>query len=418
MSAAVPRPSTDPQLDQLLVSPEIMIDPYPIYERLRRESQPFWSATWNAWIVSRYRDVAASLQDSEHLSNERRQELLFADLSDADRSAVAPLRHYFAQKDVIGSDPPDHRWMRAIVQQAFTPRVIDGMAGRIRALTSQALADARASGTTFDFVATIAHPVPVTVIAEVLGAAVEDRHLFRRWSTDILGFQGTGRTTMEAASLAQASLLEMFGYMSALVDDRRSAPRDDLITTLATAEADAERLTRDQLLSTCNTLLTAGHETTTNLLANLMHQLLRHPTAWTELRRDRTLIGSAIEEALRYDAPKQRNFRRVSVAHRLGGETLEEGEMVFQVIGAANRDPDVFPDADTFDIRRGRTNHLAFGKGIHFCLGAPLARLEARIVLETILDEMPGVTLVPGAIDWQRRVQFRGPNALWVRHAG
>ena len=413
MNAVAARPSTDPDLDGLLVSPGIMVDPYPIYQQLRLAPQPFWSVSWNAWVVSRYHDVAASLQDAR-LSNERRQELLFADLSDPERATIAPLRHYFAQKDVIGSDPPDHRWMRAIVQKAFTPRVIDGMAERIRGLTLQVLADVRASGPTFDFVDAIAHPVPVTVIAELLGAGVEDGHLFRRWSTDILGFQGTGRTSMAAATTAQDSLLELFSYMSVLVDDRRSAPRDDLITTLATAEADDERLTRDQLLSTCNTLLTAGHETTTNLLANLLHLLLRHPTAWAELLEDRTLIGSAIEEALRYEAPKQRNFRRVSETHRLGDATLREGEMVFQVIGAANRDPDVFPDSDTFDIHRGRSNHLAFGKGIHFCLGAPLARLEARVVLETLLDEMPALHLEPGAIDWQQRVQFRGPNTLWV----
>lgn len=405
------------ELDRLLVSDQIMVDPYPIYDRLRRGPQPFWSDAWNAWIVSRYDDVAASLRDKEDLSNEQRQELLFAGLADVERAALGPLRHYFAQKDVIGSDPPDHMRMRALVQKAFTPRMIASLEPRIRSITEDALRGARDEGSTFDFVAHVAHPVPVTLIAEMLGAPTKDRSLFRRWSADILGFQGTGQTSFEAAAVAQASLLEMFAYMTELVDDRQRHPRDDLITALAMAEVERLRFSRDELLATCNTLLTAGHETTTNLLANLVHLLLANPAAWEQVQADRSLVPSAVEEALRYDAPKQRNFRRVSRTHVFGAATMREGEMVFQLIGAANRDPDAFADADTFDIGRGRSNHLAFGSGIHFCLGAPLARLEGRVVLETLLDRRPRVRLQPGPIAWQQRVQFRGPGALWLGDA-
>ena len=174
--------------------------------------------------MSGHAEVAASLNDNLVLSNEDRQALLFADLSDEEREGLAPLRHYFSQKDIIGSDLPDHRWMRAIVQKAFTPRVVAGMAGRIRSLAREALAAARQDGPGFDFVARVAHPVPVTVIAEMLGAPTGDRHLFRRWSSDILGFQGTGRTTMQAALTAQASLLEMFAYMTTLLDDATLHP--------------------------------------------------------------------------------------------------------------------------------------------------------------------------------------------------
>ena len=411
------RLAADAELDDLLVSAQMMDDPYPIYDRLRRAPQPFWSPSWQAWIVSGYDEVAASLNDNLVLSNEGRQALLFDDLSAAERQKLAPLRHYFSQKDIIGSDLPDHRWMRAIVQKAFTPRVVEGMTERIRSLVQEALSTARQDGPTFDFVARVAHPVPVTVIAEMLGAPSDDRHLFRRWSSDILGFQGTGRTSMDAALTAQTSLLEMFAYMTALVDERNASPRDDLITTLARAEAEGQRLTRDQLLSTCNTLLTAGHETTTNLLGNLVHLLLLDPTAWAELRNDRSLIDPAIEEALRAEAPKQRNFRRAMKTHQLGATTIYEGEMVFQLIGSANRDEAAFADADRFDIRRARGTHLSFGKGIHFCLGAPLARLEAHVVIATVLDEMPDLRLDGRAVEWQERVQFRGPKALWVRHA-
>jgi pimeloyl-[acyl-carrier protein] synthase len=404
----------DPEVDRLLVSDQIMVDPYPIYDRLRRAPQPFWSDSWNAWIVSRYEDVSASLRDKDNLSNEQRQDLLFVGLSSAERVALEPLRYYFAQKDVIGSDPPDHVRMRALVQKTFTPRVIASLEPRIRSITEDALRRARDEGSTFDFVAHVAHPVPVTLIAEMLGAPTEDRSLFRRWSADILGFQGTGQTSFAAASVAQASLLEMFAYMTDLVDDRQRHPRDDLITALATAEVEQVSFSRDELLATCNTLLTAGHETTTNLLANLVHLLLANPPAWDHVQADRSLVPSAVEEALRYDAPKQRNFRRVSRTHTFGAATMREGDMVFQLIGAANRDPTAFADADTFDIGRGRSNHLAFGSGIHFCLGAPLARLEGRVVLETLLDTRARVRLQPGPIAWQERVQFRGPSALFL----
>lgn len=407
-------PGLDDALDRRLASSEMLVDPYPTYALLREQPQPAWSDGLRGWVVSRFADVGSSLQD-DRLSNEERQELLFAELTDAERDRLAPLRHYFAQRDIIASDPPDHGWMRAIVQKAFTPRVVESLTDRIRSLTRAALDEARRSGPTFDFVRQIAHPVPVTLIAEVLGAPVEDRPQFRRWSADILGFQGTGRTSFAAASVAQTSLLEMFAYMSALIEDRRRAPRDDIITTLSQAEDGSHRLDRDQLLATCNTLLTAGHETTTNLLGNLVHLVLRDGDAWDRIVADRSLIPGAIEEALRYDAPKQRNFRRVQIGHRLGDATLSEGEMVFQLVGAANRDPAAFPDPDRFEIGRGRSGHLAFGKGIHFCLGAPLARLESRIVLETLVDQAPRLSLEGQEVVWQQRVQFRGPGALLLR---
>lgn len=401
----------DPALDRLLVSPEIMVDPYPIYRRLRAAAPVFWSDAWQAWVVSRYPDAAVSLKDKENLSNENRQALLFSGLTEAERQELAPLRHYFAQKDVIGSDPPDHTRMRALVQQAFTPRTIASLEPRIRGLARDMLGAAVAAGE-FDFVHEVAHPLPVVLIAEMLGAPTADRHLFKRWSADILAFQGTGVTTHGPAMTSQRALLEMFDYMNRLIDDRRARPRDDLITALALAEADGQRFSRDELLATCNTLLTAGHETTTNLIGNLLHLLLTHPEQWAALRADRALLNPAIEEALRFEAPKQRNFRRVKRAHVFAGVELAENEMVFQVIGAANRDPACVPDPEVFNIRRAKIEHLSFGAGIHFCLGAPLARMEARIVLETLLELAPDVRMVPGSLRWQERVQFRGPREL------
>jgi len=403
----------NPELDRLLVSPAMMVDPYPVYRRLRAEAPILWSDAWQAWVVSRYDDVAASLKDKENLSNENRQALLFNHLSDAERATLAPLRHYFAQKDVIGSDPPDHTRLRALVQKAFTPKTVASLEPRIRNLAGDMLRDAVKLGR-FDFVAEVAHPLPVILIAEMLGAPVQDRALFKRWSADILGFQGTGRTTFELAMVSQKSLVEMFDYMNALIDRRRTEPQDDVITALALAEEAGRGFTRDELLATCNTLLTAGHETTTNLIGSLVHLLLSTGDSWPALRAEPALIDSAIEEALRFEAPKQRNFRRIKKTHVFQGVELAENQMIFQLIGSANRDPDRFQNPDVFDLRRAKNDHLSFGFGIHFCLGAPLARMEARIVLETLLALAPNSRLAAGGFKWQERVQFRGPGELWL----
>ena len=400
-------------IDRLLVSPEIMENPYPIYRSLRDEAPVFWSKEWQVWVVSRYEDVAASLKDKDNLSNENRQGLLFNGLTEAERQILSPLRHYFAEKDVIGSDPPDHTRMRALVQKAFTPKTIASLEPRIRRLGQEMVGQAARRGR-FDFVGEVAHPLPVILIAEMLGAPVEDRPLFKRWSADILGFQGTGKTTFGPALISQNSLIEMFAYMNRLIDLRRSDPKDDVITALALAEVSGQRFSRDELLATCNTLLTAGHETTTNLIGNLVHLLLANPGNWEQIQAEPALIDSAIEEALRFEAPKQRNFRRVKKTHEFAGTVLSENEMVFQLIGSANRDERKFGRADVFDIRRSPNDHLSFGFGIHFCLGAPLARKEARIVLETLIQSMPRCRLAGGPMAWQERQQFRGPGELWI----
>ena len=412
----MPEPLLSAELDDLLESPVIMENPYPIYARLREEAPVCWSERWQSWIVSRYGDVDVSLREKETLSNENRQALLFNKMEEQEREALARLRYYYAQKDVIGSDPPDHTRMRALVTKAFTPKTVASLESRIRGLALDMMREASAKGR-FDFIQEIAHPLPVILIAELLGAPPRDRHLFKRWSAEILAFQGTGTTDFATASRSQESLLEMFRYMNAMIEARRVEPRDDLMTTLALSEERGQRFTRDELLATCNTMLSGGHETTTNLMGNLLHLLLANPDQWEQVKAEPALIDSAIEEALRYDAPKQRNFRRVKKTHVFQGVTFQENQMVFQLIGAANHDPDKFPDPERFDIRRSPNEHLAFGAGIHFCLGAALARKEARMVLENLLEITPNCRLAEQKIKWQERVQFRGPGELWVESA-
>jgi cytochrome P450 len=402
-------------LDRALSSSEMLSNPFPVYARLREEAPVAWSNQWQAWVVSRYEHVEPSLKDKEHLSNENRQGLLFEHLPAQEQQDLSRLRHYFAQKDVIGSDPPDHTRMRSLVQKAFTPKMIASLKPRIEALADELVGAAVAKGE-FDFVDDVAHPLPVILIAEMMGAPPQDRHLFKRWSVDILGFQGSGKTQYDTAMVSQQSLTELFDYMTSLVEQRRREPKDDLITALALAEEDGARLSRDELLATCNTILTAGHETTTNLIGNMVRELLLRPHAWREVQDDPSLIAGAVEESLRLDAPKQRNFRRIKRTHDFGGVTLHENQMIFQLIGSANRDPKKFADPDAYDIHRSNAkDHLSLGIGIHFCLGASLARTEASVVLEALIRHVPNLRITDKGYTWQDRQQFRGPGSLWVK---
>ncbi|QYM79225.1 cytochrome P450 [Horticoccus luteus] len=409
------RPTIPADLDELLCSPFMLSDPFPAYRRLRREAPVAWSERWQAWVVSRYAEVGPSLKDKESLSNENRQALLFEGLAPQEKEDLKTLRHYFAQKDVIGSDPPDHTRMRGLVQKAFTPKVIASLQPRIERLAEELVGAAAAKGE-FDFVQEVAHPLPVVLIAELLGAPPADRELFKTWSADILGFQGSGRTEYATAMVSQRSLTALFNYMTALIEARRKEPRDDLISVLALAEDQGRRLSRDELLATCNTILTAGHETTTNLMGNLVRELLRAPGAWAAVKAEAGKIPGAIEESLRLDAPKQRNFRRIKRTHEFAGVTLPEGQMIFQLIGSANRDEGEFADPDRFDLERENAgDHLSFGAGIHFCLGAGLARAEAATVVKALMRHAPDARLGERGYTWQERIQFRGPGALWVR---
>lgn len=399
----------NPAIDALLISPVMMRNPYPIYQRLRNEAPVLWSDNWQSWVFSRYHDVNASLKDKENLSNDSRQALLFSEFTPAQFEQTAFLRTYFAQRDIINSDPPDHTRMRAPVQRALMPKVIASMVEKTRRLAGELFKQAVARKR-FDFVESFAYPLPVTLVADILGAPPKDQFQFKDWTADFLAFQGTGRADFERTMLSQKSLMRFVGYVEDLVEQRRAKPETDLISALL----ESEYSTRE-LVSTCCTLLVAGHETTTNLLGSIVHLLHRHPEQWAALKRDQRLIPSAVEESLRYEAPKQRNFRRAKKTHEFAGVTIEENEMVFQLIGSGNHDERVFADAETFDIRREKNPHLTFGAGIHFCVGAVLARLEARIFLELFLNFPGEIRVIDDAsFAWQDRVQMRGPGRMFL----
>jgi cytochrome P450 len=263
-----------------------------------------------------------------------------------------------------------------------------------------------------DVISDLAFPLPATVISELLGIPVGDREQFRFWAKAITSFQGTGQAKADVALHAQDNLLEVRQYFSEIFAQRRSEPQDDLISALVTAEEQGDKLNEAELVSTCTTLLLAGHETTTCLIANGILTLLNLPDPRHELREHPSLMPSAIDEILRYETPLQRGFKLVAKDVMIQGRTINKGQVVLQMLGAANRDPVHFYDPDRFDIRRNGTRNLAFGHGIHFCLGAPLARIEGEIAIRTIIERLPNLKLATNTVEWAEGTYFRVPVTI------
>lgn len=402
-------------LDRALATPAFYADPYPFYDRLRDLDPVHWSESNGGWMLTRYDDVLATIRDPARFTSRGRFAAVFARMDPELRQRAASMEQHFSV-GLIASDPPDHTRMRGLINRAMTPRVIEAMRPRIEALVTELL-DAAADRGEMDLIADLAYPLPAIVIAELLGAPAESRDRFKAWSHEILGFQGTGRPDPEAVARAQESLLAMRAFLSALAAERRHTPRDDLIGLLVAAEQDGERLTEAELLTTCVTLLTAGHETTTNLIGNGLWLLLTHPEQRGLLQERPELMPVAIEEMLRKESPLQRNPRQVAVDLELRGRRLRAGDYVMQVLGGANHDPAQFAAPHRFDITRAPNRHLAFGQGIHFCLGAPLARLEAPIAIGETLRRFPRLALAePDAPPrWFRHGLLRGLEELRVK---
>jgi cytochrome P450 len=403
----------DSTFDHLLAVPEFAQNPYPVYHRLRDEAPVYWSNAWNCWILTRYDDVADTFKDPARYLNGGRFDSLLDALPSAVRAEVQPLENHF-RTGLINSDPPDHTRLRALLHKAFTPRMIRQMEARIHAIVDTHL-DRVAHQGYMDVLRDLAYPLPVIVIASMLGAPASDHEQFKGWSDDIIAFQTSGRTTREVILRSQRALLEMRAYLKAIFALRRHDPGDDLISAMVAAEEQGDRLTEEEMLTTCVTLLVAGHETTTNLIGSAVHALLHHPDQMADLRRDPSLMPAAVEEFLRYETPLQRNRKMVAFDLEFGGRHMRKGQLIMQVLSAANRDPAVFPDPDMLNIRRDPNPHIAFGLGIHFCLGAPLARVEAPIALRTLLERFPALRLgTTQPLEWQAGSVLRCLKALPV----
>jgi len=361
---------TSQQLTYSPFDPTVMEDPYPVYRQLRDHAPAHWSPEASTWVLSRHEDVSAALADPTTYSSASG---IFPTPPGVDMTELfLPM--------LIMSDPPRHTQLRQLVSKAFTPRRIAGLEGHIQTLVDDLLDTTPETGT-WDFVSECSAPLPAIVIADMLGVPREDRDRFRTWSTTLIQSNPV-RGEFGAGLDAAAALYE---YFSAFLADRRAHPQDDLMTALVQAEVDGEHLTEEELLGFCLLLLVAGHETTTNLLSNSAVILAQHPEDRRALADEPELVPAAVEELLRYDSPVQGLARTLTRQVDLHGQAMAAGDTALLLFGSANRDDHAFPDADHFDIHRGPERQVAFGRGIHFCLGASLARLEARVALQALL---------------------------------
>ena len=316
---------------------------------------------------------------------------------------------------MLNSDPPKHTRLRTLVSKAFTPAAVERLAPIIQRIVDEAVDAALARGG-MEVMHDLAYPLPVTVIAHMLGVPPEDRDQFKKWSDDITATAGNimANLTPEHYRQALQSTRELTAYFRKVVAERRSQPRADLLTAMAKAEEQGDRLSEAELFANAVLLLNAGHETTTNLIGNGIWALLRFPEQKRRLREDPSLANTAVEELLRFDSPVQFTSRLLKEDVTVSGKTLRAGQMVLLLLGAANRDPAQFADPDQLDVGRQDNKHVAFGMGPHFCLGAPLARLEGRIVLQTLLNRLPGLRLDGPEPEYRDNFNLRGLKALKV----
>ncbi len=394
-----------------LASPEFKADPYPFFARLR-ESSPVCRVALpgrqTAWLITRYDDVAAALKDGR-LAKDPNNALT---PDQAARQPWVPKMFRPLTRNMLDLDPPDHTRLRALVHKAFTPRLVDRMRERVASLAEELL-DCALRRERMDLIRDYALPIPTTIIAEMLGVPAADRHRFHRWSRAIVAASPSGLAMLKAFP----PVVFFLRYIRRLVRARRAEPRDDLVSALAQAEEAGDQLSEDELLAMIFLLLIAGHETTVNLIGNGALALMTHPEQAGRLRGDPSLVRIGVEELLRYDSPLMtatERFAREDIA--MAGAVIPRGEMVYAVLASANRDPRQFPDPDTLDVAREPNRHLAFGLGIHYCLGAPLARLEGEIAIAALLRRAPGLRLAvpPERLRWRRGLVLRGLESLPV----
>jgi len=376
-----------------LTSSRIRANPYEIYERLRRDDPVHRMRLINAWSLTEYEDAQTILQDHKRFS------------SGDNKLEYAPYR------TMLDLDPPDHTRLRALVSKAFTPRAVAALGPRVQQIVEELL-NGLAGKKRFDLISEFAYPLPVIVIAEMLGIPARDRDRFNVWSNDIALAVEPVLTNEEIARVKRASD-EIVAYFEEIIARRRDRPEEDRLSALLAAEEEGDKLTHDELIGTLMLLLVAGNETTRSLIGNGMLALLKNPAQLQRLRDRPELLDSAIDELLRYDSPVQFIIRVVMEDAEFKGRRLRAGQKMMILVGAANRDPAVFPNPDSFDIERHPNRHVSFGQGPHFCVGAPLARLEAPIAINALLRRLPNLELETEELVWKNTV-FRGLERLPV----
>jgi len=389
-------------------APDVHANPYPLYDRLRSEDPVHWSAMMEVWVLSRYDDIVGVLTDQRWSADRRQARNRFAAEAQRRQEEFGP---FGRTQTMLTADPPLHTRLRRLVSKAFTPRMVEGLRPRIQEIVDELMDAVQGSGR-MDVIRDLAYALPVIVIAEMLGVPPQDRDRFKHWSDEIVGALNGPFALEETLQRARTSANELATYMHGVIEERRREPRDDLMSGLIAAEEQGQILSEDEMLATAMLLLVAGNETTTNLIGNGTLALLRNPDQMRTLRDDPSLIPTAVEELLRYDGPVQGTGRVATEPMEIDGRAIEPGQAVLCMLAAANRDPAQFERPDELNLRRHPNEHLAFGDGIHFCLGAPLARAEGQIAFQAMLERLADPRLETEDLRWGGTFILRGLTNL------
>ena len=389
-----------------LFGPEHKRNPHPLYHRLRTVAPVWHNPEFDELILTRWADCETVLRDPRWSSDPAN-----SNMPEDMRGAISEA----GVRTMLFMDPPDHTRLRRLVSKAFTPRAIESLRGHIGEIFDSLLADWNGDGS-FEVMSGLAYPLPVIVICELLGVPVDDRYQMEGWSSDASRLLDFAQIDEDIAMKGMIAAMNFINYFNGLFDARRAAPQDDLLTELIKAEDEGDKLTEEELRSIVLLLFVAGHETTMNLIGNGLFALLSHHDEWERLVADPSLVPSAVEEALRYDGPVHLTGRIATRELEVAGHVVRKGGQVVTLLAAANRDPDKFPDPDRFDVGRTDNHHLTFSHGIHYCLGAALARLEGQVVFDRLVRSYPDLRLAcdPDDVEYREHFVLRGLKSLPV----
>ena len=398
-----------------LGNPATNANPFPEFARLRAEEPAHWSPAMKAWIVTRYADVKQVSLNNKQISADRLMPF-FKTNPEYQKGTIDSLVRYLTHWMVF-RDPPDHTRLRRLFNKAFTPTAVENLRPNVEDIVALLIDGMEAKAKRdepVDYIADFAYPLPASVIMDLLGVPRAELEVVKVWSDEIALFIGTAQVAGNKYLRAESGAKAMSAYFRTLVEDRTREPRADMISQLVLARDDRDALTTDEIIGTCILLLFAGHETTSNLIGNGFLYSMKNRDQWERLVADPALAATAVEEFLRYDGPSGALARVAAADVEIGGKTIREGQRVFAFMNSANRDPEAFEDAERFDIGRAQNPHLTFGHGIHFCLGAPLARLEAQIAAVRLSERLPRISLSGGEPDWHDSLILRGVKSLPV----
>ena len=390
-----------------LLNPEVLANPYPLYHRLREEDPVHWDPYLHAWVVTRYRDVVTVL--TSYSADRAPSPEYFQSLGAYE---VGPIAKVMVEQ-MLFMDPPAHTRLRKLAAPAFMPARVTGLRDHIQSIADGLIDNIIARGNgRMDLLADFAAPLPAIVTAEMLGVPTEDHVKLKDWSATFAEMLGNFQHNPDRLGGVMTALQHLTEYFETAIQEQRRQPREGLVNALMTSEVDGDRLTDEEVIANSIVTMVGGQETTTNLIANGMLSLVRNPQHMERLRIEPAIIPAAVEELLRYESPSQQTARLAPDDVVLGGKQIRKRQAVIAVMAAGNRDPEKFPDPDTLDFDRPDNRHLAFGWAAHFCFGAPLARLEAKIGFETLLRRFPTLELTATKLVWRENLGLRGLTSL------